>query len=376
MNWFKSLAIAASACLAVAGLSTASTAQAQTYPNRPVRLVVPYAAGGGTDLLARYVAERLSKRIAQPVVVDNRPGANGLIGAKFVSDSAPDGNTLVMVTPGWPATPVFVKASPVEVPQGLVPVALLAEGRFVLAAGAGAPFATFRDFVAYGKANPGKINYASGGVGDALLLMENVRISNHFDMARINYPGGARTITALLSDEVHLAIVPENIARGHAATGKMRILAVSGAQRSPGLADVPTFAELGFPAGRNNWFALMAARGTQRLPRLVGAGRATDLILTGDAIDASQALQWGVLQRVFAPEVFETEVLALATRMAAGAPVATRYTKEAVLQGLDMPLEQALRMELDLYLLLFDTADRREGITAFQERRAPRFEGR
>lgn len=117
------------------------------------------------------------------------------------------------------------------------------------------------------------------------------------------------------------------------------------------------------------------AGGTQRLPRLVGAGRAFDMVLTGDPVEAAQAMQWGLVQRLHAPQALRDAALQLAARMAAAAPVAQRYTKEAVLQGREMPLDQALRLELDLYLLLFDTQDRREGITAFRERRTPQFEG-
>lgn len=297
MNRLKSAAFALGAWLAASGLSVAF---AQQYPNRPVRIVVPYAAGGATDVLTRHVAEKLAKRINQPVVVENKPGANGLIGAKFVSDAAPDGSTLVVVTPGWPATPVFVKSSPVEVPGGLEPVALLAEGRFVLAAGTAAPFSTFAEFVAYGRANPGKINYASGGVGDSLLLMENVRISNRFEMTRITYPGVARTITALLANEVHLAIVPENVARQHASAGKMRILAISGPARSSTSPEVPTFAELGFPAGRNNWFALMAARGTS--PELAARIHADIAAVMADPDSVRKAADLAMLVRVTSPE--------------------------------------------------------------------------
>lgn len=118
------------------------------------------------------------------------------------------------------------------------------------------------------------------------------------------------------------------------------------------------------------------AGGTQRLPRLVGAGRAFDMVLTGDPVDAAQALQWGLVQRLCEPHSLPEAAKALASRMAAAAPVALRHTKEAVLQGAEMPLDQALRLEQDLYLLLFETQDRREGLTAFRDRRAPRFEGR
>ena len=117
------------------------------------------------------------------------------------------------------------------------------------------------------------------------------------------------------------------------------------------------------------------AGGTQRLPRLLGTGRALDMVLTGDAVAAQEALQCGLVQRLAAAGQVALDALTLANRMASCAPVAMRYTKEAVLQGSDMPLEQALKMELDLYLMLFDTQDRREGIAAFQARRAPQFEG-
>lgn len=237
-------------------------ATAQNYPGSPVKIVVPYPAGSTPDTLARILSEQLTKRIGKSVIVDNRPGAGGMIGAKAVSEAAPDGNTLLMFTPAWSAAKIFQKKPLVSVPDGLTPVTLVAEGAFALTASGGFSARTFDELVHHARSNPGKVNYATTGLGDNYLYLQLMQKEKGFKMEGIQYKGSAEYVAAMVSNDVQVAITPQYSMLPLVKEGKLRILAVSGETRSKVYPDAPTFKELGIPQIRNNWFSLFAPRGT------------------------------------------------------------------------------------------------------------------
>jgi len=235
---------------------------AQSWADKPIKIVVPYPAGSTPDSLARIISDGLAKRINRAVTVENRPGGGGMIGAKFVSDSVPDGSTLLMYTSAWSAAKIINKQPLVSVPDGLEPVTLAAEGAFALtSSGAFAP-RTFDEFARYAKENPGRVNYATTGQGDNFLYEHLIQKEKGFKMEAIQYKGSSEYVAALVSNDVQVAITPQYTMLPFVKDGRMRILAVSGNSRSKVYPDAPTFQELGIPQIRNNWFAMFAPRGT------------------------------------------------------------------------------------------------------------------
>ena len=238
---------------------------AQDYPVKPIRLLVPFAPGGGNDTVARAIAQQLTVALGQPVVVDNKAGAGGVVGADLAAKAAPDGYTLFLGGVGSLSVNPHVMAKlPYDPFKDFSPIVLLASAPSVVAVNTSQPFKTIQDMTAYAKANPNKLNYASNGNGSsahvATVLYETMA---GVDMAHIPYKGLAPAMTDLLSGQVQLmfssmvAIVPQIKA------GKLRALAVTGAKRSPLLPDVPTLAEsglTGYEAG--SWYGLLAPAGT------------------------------------------------------------------------------------------------------------------
>jgi len=248
--------------LPLATLISPLSALAQAYPERPVKIVVPYPAGSTPDALARIVSEGLAKRINQNVIVENKPGAGGMIGAKAVSDASPDGGTLLMYTSAWSAAKIFNLKPMVAVPEGLEPVTMVAEGPFALTSSAAFAPRSFNELVSYAKANPGKVNFATTGQGDNFLYLHLMQKEKGFRMEGIQYKGSAEYVAALVSNDVQVAITPQYSMLPLVKEGKLRILAVSGNARSKVYPDVPTFKELGLPQIRNNWFSMFAPRNT------------------------------------------------------------------------------------------------------------------
>ncbi len=248
--------------LALIALTSPTAAFSQDYPARPVKIVVPYPPGSSPDALARILAEQLAKRINQPVIVDNKPGAGGMIGAKLVSESAADGTTLLMYTPAWPAAKIFMKKPPIAVPEGLEPVTIVGEGRFAFTAAGALPARNFDEMVTFARANPGKLNFATTGLGDSLLYFHALSTEKGLNIPTVQYKGSAEYVTALISNDVQLAFTPEYSMLPHVKEGKLKVLAVTGETRSKAYPEVKTFNELGLPMVRNNWMAVFAPKGT------------------------------------------------------------------------------------------------------------------
>jgi tripartite-type tricarboxylate transporter receptor subunit TctC len=253
------LHLAAAAALPI----SARNAEAQAYPTRPVRLIVGYSAGGTADIVARIIAQRLTERLGQPVVVENKPGATTNIATQAVISAAPDGNTLLYVTAANATNASLYSTLPFNFMRDIVPVAGLVEFTLVLVVNAALPVHSIGEFVAYAKANPGKISMASFGVGSTSHLSgELLKLVTGIDTVHVPYRGGAPMITDLVSGQVQAAFdaLPESLP--HIRTGALRPLAVTTAARAESLPDIPTIGDTipGYEA--SSWAGLGAPRGT------------------------------------------------------------------------------------------------------------------
>ena len=238
-------------------------AQTDPYPNRPLRLVVPYAAGGIADLLGRLVAEKLGAALNQPVVVENRPGAGGHVGGEMVAKAAPDGYSLVLATIAHNGAASMYKGLKYEPSADLLPVALIAESAGVLIVNPAVPARTVAEFIALAKARPGQLNYASAGNGSAIhMATELFKFQTGTDLVHVPYKGSAPAMTDLLSGQVQLMF--ENIATAHPhiKSGKVRALGVTGRERNASLPDVPTIAEAGVRGyAAEPWYTVSVPKG-------------------------------------------------------------------------------------------------------------------
>ena len=243
-------------------LLAAPLSMAQAWPARPVRLVVPFPPGGLIDNMARLVGSRLSQELGQPVVIDNKPGAGGNVGAAEVARAPADGYTLLMASPALTISPAIYKNLPYQ-PSQLAPVALLGRVPNVLLVNPASGIGKVQDLVGRAKAKPGQLNYASNGNGTSLHLSAELfkRRSETF-ITHVPYRGAAAAITALLSGEVDMMFDNLPSAIGQIQAGKLRALAVTTAQRSIALPDVPTLAEAGMEGFNvSAWFGVAAPAG-------------------------------------------------------------------------------------------------------------------
>ncbi len=239
---FKPLALAA-------GLMTAAfTAHSQgtAYPDKPVRLVVPYAAGGPADLLGRMVAERLGSRLGQPVMIDNRPGVGGHTGGEHVARSAPDGYTLMLGTIAHHGATDLYKNLRYDPVKDLRTVAVIAEAPSVLIVNETLPVKSVQELLAQARANPGKLTYGSAGNGSAMhMAAELFKYMTKIDYVHVPYRGGAPAMNDFLGGQIHMLFESLGTAHPHIKSGKARPLAVTSSSRNPSLPDVPTVAEAG-----------------------------------------------------------------------------------------------------------------------------------
>lgn len=261
----KSFSFSTCALACVLALS-ATASLAQSYPSRPIKWVVPSAPGDGSDSVGRLFADRLSRSLGQPIVIDNKPGAGGVLGAESVAKSVADGYTMIVGNAGSNGinAAIYTRLS-YDVVKDFVPVALICTAPNVMVAGPGVKVKTVAEFVAYAKANPGKINYASGGIGSSSHLSgELFKSLTGVEMIHIPYKGAGRAVTAVLSDEVSVMIGNLPPWSAHIKSGKVQALAVTTQQRYAGLADVPTLAETlpGFETVA--WFGVLAPAATPK----------------------------------------------------------------------------------------------------------------
>ncbi|MDB5925612.1 MAG: hypothetical protein JWN13_4548 [Betaproteobacteria bacterium] len=250
---------------------TASTAAlsadtVDTYPNRPVRLVTG-SPGSTSDIVARFIAQKLSERWGRTVVVDNRPGAGGIIGTEIVAKSAPDGYTLSVGQIGTHASPQFLfKNLAYDPVRDFTPISLLTNSGIALTVNSSVPVSTMKEFVAYAKARPGTLNYASAGGGTSSQLSgELFNQMTGAKLVHIPYKGAGFALTAVLTGETHAAFLSTTTASGQVKAGKLRALAVMSPKRFPAAPDIPSITEAGFPGMESSvWFGLLAPAGTPK----------------------------------------------------------------------------------------------------------------
>lgn len=250
-------------CLALALLSITPLSKAQSWPAKPVRLVVPFAAGGSTDVVARMLAQKLSDAWGQAVVVDNRAGAGGNLGADHVAKSAPDGYTLLFASGSITINPGIYSHMPFDTVKDLTPITNIASGPMLVVVNDKAPWKNFKELIQYAKSNPGKINFGSGGVGSQIhLAAENLADAAGIEITHVPYKGEALSYNDLLSNQIQMVV--GNIAAASAlmGPGRLRALAVTGLTRSPLWPEIPTVAESGIAQFENTgWFGLLGPAG-------------------------------------------------------------------------------------------------------------------
>jgi tripartite-type tricarboxylate transporter receptor subunit TctC len=248
----------------LAGLSAiAPDASAQTYPARPVRIIVGFAPGGAADITARLVAQWLTDQLGQQFIVENRPGAGTNIGTEAVVNSAPDGYTLLLVSVANTVNATLYEKLSFDFLHDIVPVAGLVRGPLVMDLALSVPAKTVPDFIAYAKANPGKINMASAGNGTpSHMAGELFKLSTGLDLVHVPYRGAAPALTDVLAGQVQLLFDNLPTSLEHIRAGKVRALAVTTAERSPVVPDLPTVAEFVPEYEVSSWFGIGAPRGT------------------------------------------------------------------------------------------------------------------
>jgi len=255
--------LVAAALFALAGVAVAQGA----YPSRPVTLVVPFPPGGGTDTGARIVAQKLGAKWGQTVIVENKGGAAGMIGADMVAKAKADGYTLLMGNIGTQAiNPSLYKKMPYDAATAFVPIALVAELPLAMMVNPTVPAKTAREFIALAKSEPGKMSYSSSGAGGAPhLAAEMFKEATGTFIVHVPYRGGGPAIGDLLAGHVQLSFMTVLEASGHIKAGKLRALAVTGSQRVPALPEVPTLAETALPGFNSiSWIGVLAPAGTPK----------------------------------------------------------------------------------------------------------------
>jgi tripartite-type tricarboxylate transporter receptor subunit TctC len=257
-------ALATTLIVAALGLAAAAPARAQDYPNKPVRIIVPFAPGGSADVFGRYVAQRLQESLGQSVVIDNRPGGGSVIGTDAVAKAAPDGYTLLLMSNTHTVNESLIPTKPFVLMRDFVPIAPISESDLVLVARANLPANTLGELIKAAKAKPGGMSYASSGPGTPYHMAgELFKAMAGISVVHIPYRGSAGARTDVLGGQLEMMFDAIPTMTEHIKGGKVKALATTGSKRSAILPDVPTMAEAGVPGYEATlWLGLMAPKGT------------------------------------------------------------------------------------------------------------------
>jgi len=241
-------------------------ATAQNYPSGPMRIVVPFTPGGGTDILARLIAQKLNESWGQPVVVDNRPGASGTVGTAYVAKAAPDGHTLLIVPAGYAGNPSLYKKLPYDQTRELAPVSRLASGPLTLVVHPSLPAKSVKELIAFARRHPGEINFGSSGAGTLPhLSAELFNSMSGIKMVHIPYKGAGAAVTDVMAGRVPVYFMNILQSLSLIKAGKLRALGVTTPERTPIAPEIPAIAEAGLKGfDMTNWYGMVAPAATQR----------------------------------------------------------------------------------------------------------------
>ena len=248
-------------------VAAAWSAAAQPYPNKPIRLIVPLAAGGAADIVGRLLQVPLEKALGQPIVIENKPGASGTIGTELVVKATPDGHTLgISMATQTTVNPAVTKSMPYDTEKDLQPIMLVGKSPMMFLTNVAVPAKTVAEFIALAKANPEKYNYATpGAASQAHLVIAYWSSLAGIKIQHVPYKGGGPAILSTVAGETQLTVISSLLAAPHIESGKLRALATGGLTRDPQFPDVPTMAELGYPdVEAVTWVGIYAPAGTPR----------------------------------------------------------------------------------------------------------------
>jgi tripartite-type tricarboxylate transporter receptor subunit TctC len=274
---------------ALASFAPLAWSQPGNYPDRPIRLIVGFAPGGPNDVMARIFGQQLSQNLGQPVVVENKPGAGGVIGSDAVAKAAPDGYTLLFASAPLVMAPALQAKMPFDTAADLVPVTKVAESPMVLMVPAASRFKTAKELIEFARSQPGKVNYGSGGIGSTPhLTTEMLAVLTGAKFTHIPYKGGGESIKALMAGEIDVLIDSVTSTGGALQSGRVRALAVSAPKRLAKLPAVPTFAELGYEKFQmTHWVGVLAPA---RLPSAILARVRAESVKAVRAAEVKQKL--------------------------------------------------------------------------------------
>ncbi len=305
------------AVLTVAGVSACTASRAQGFPSKPIRFVAPFAAGGGSDLIARKLAQALTGTLGQSVVVDNRTGGSGVVGTEIVAKSAPDGHTIMMTTPTFTVNPSLMAKIPYDNIRDFAPITLIATAPHLLAVHPSLPVKAVKDVVALAKARPEQLTFSSGSTGGSshlsgALFNSMARVA----MTHIPYRGGGQAVLAIMTGEVSMGFVDIVSMLPHVTTGRVRAVALTGLKRSAVLPELPTIAESGYADFQSGiWYGVIAPARTP--PEVIARWNAELLkvIRTPDFLASLKAEGADVVAS--SPEVFAEHIRRETSRWAA-----------------------------------------------------------
>ena len=249
--------------LALTGTISVQAVAAESYPSRPVRIIVPFAAGGGADLVARVIGKGLSERLGQQAVIDNRAGAGGVIGVELGARAAPDGYTLTFVPASFTMQPALRKM-PYDPVKSFVPISRVGKGEYVLAVSPAVPAKTVKELIAHAKANPGKLLFGTAGAGStAHMFIELLELRAGIDLTVVHFKGGNQQVIDLLGGHIHGVMISPPAVRPHILSGKLKGLATTALQRGSSFENMPTLHESGLPGFEAIvWWGVLAPAAT------------------------------------------------------------------------------------------------------------------